>query len=161
MKRKQQITSARQLAELVERSNVAVSKWLKDSRWQFGPPPWPRAVVPQIKAWAAEMLAPNPAAGMVAADPMDARTERRAKIRLLIERGTKLQIERQLLTGDLIRRQDVEDRECRQAQAVKQELMGAKLLALKMEGLTLLQREILLENWARGVCNKFATARDE
>jgi hypothetical protein len=56
------IGSARELAKLLGRSNVAVSGWLKHAAWTFGAGPWAPSVVPKIRAWAAATLNPDPAA---------------------------------------------------------------------------------------------------
>lgn len=52
------IRTQQELADLVGRSRQRVSQWMRDRRWTFGGPPWPKSALPQIQRWIAH-LAPN------------------------------------------------------------------------------------------------------
>jgi hypothetical protein len=149
------------LAAAVGKSPSAVRKWVRHSSWAFGPGPWATTLVPKIKTWAAATLAPDRAAGQIAPEPTDAGglTKHDLELRHLRGKIKKLELGIGKESKLLVLRSDVESREVRQAQVVKQELMGVKGLAVKMEGMTVLQRENLLESWARAVCEKFARAK--
>lgn len=78
------ITSARKLATLMQRSHVAVSKWLKRADWPFGTPPWLASQLPSIAKWSDETLRPSVDAGNEDAAAVDLRRQKlRQEIRRL------------------------------------------------------------------------------
>lgn len=167
-------------------SPKTANKYVRDSRWRLGKGPWTDGQIARAKVWrekhypvdgevAEPEAAPVAAAAAVSpvvgdldgvggdalADGADTgmeglSVERREKLRLVIERRVTMQTDRELLLGNYVKKEDVDRERLARVAAVKTELTNVRLLALKMEGKPLTQRETILEDWARDVCNKFA-----
>jgi hypothetical protein len=106
-----------ELAAAVGKSQQAIGKWIHDDRWPFARTgPWD---VAKVKAWAARTLSPNPAAPAVEAiagveqppQPPGApglSVERQVKVKIGLERGKLLELQRQILNGEYLLRDEVE-----------------------------------------------------
>lgn len=170
------------LAKRLKITQQRVSALLKREGWRWPKWGWTDAEVDEIRAWHRGLREENPAtasdpmagvavggdsvaaaAGEIDDDETDPREllkritnpEKRIKLAGVIERAAKCQVDRELLLGGYLKKEDVEARDVRKVQAVRQELSNVRLLALKMEGMDLIERERVLEDWARGVCQKF------
>lgn len=153
--------SLRGLANALGKKHPSVRRWIRHADWKFGPGPWPKDQLPEIQFWADDHLRKNPGEGQFASESKASRKERRAKLQVLIERAAKLRLDRELMGGIYIRRSEVEASRVARVQVVRRELSNIRLLATKMQGMNLIKMEELLENWARGVCQKFASGEDE
>jgi hypothetical protein len=128
--------SQRQLADDVGRSHSVVQRWLQREDWPFPKkPPWNIA---EVRAWAAMTLGPNPADGSDEADAtvsgngaagngLDALRRQplqASKLKLNLIRAAKLELEKDILAGEYLRRRDVETALVRRAYTVKAALQG-------------------------------------
>jgi hypothetical protein len=68
---KDEVKSAKELAELAGRSAQTGINWINRSDWPFGKPPWPRTKTPEMLRWVAEHLRPPRPAGMSVEEPAD------------------------------------------------------------------------------------------
>jgi hypothetical protein len=147
--------TAAQLAAEISRDPGTVSRWLKRPDWPVKrKPPWSHDDIAVIAAWA-EGLAPNLAAPAPDTDISKLSPERRARLKKLIEEGRLLEIKRkreegQIVDVDLVRQWIMQD-----GTEVMAGLRSIRSLALKMEGMSLQQREQLLEQWAKTLCNEY------
>ncbi len=121
--------------------------------------------VAKIQAWAANTLAPNPANGAI--DELeiprasDHANERAAKLKILRERGAKLEIERKQMQGALLDRDAVEHDQVARIHAVKNVMRDAgQCLSVKLAGLNdASQIKQLVDEEMRAICNAFADGR--
>lgn len=131
--------SFRELADGVGRSHTVVQRWVQHPAWdQPAHPPWN---IEQAIAWAARTLAPNPAdawrrrvsdvgpgvtgAAVYGAAPDSALEALRrqpltaAKLKLTVVRAAKLELERDILAGEFVRKSEVEQALARRVYAVR------------------------------------------
>jgi len=134
-------------------SQPSVSKYTRDDRWEFGGGPWTATEVKEIRAWRRRHY---PADDDPLAELQDLSQERRAKLQLVVERTIAVKFKNQLAAGGLLDKHEVERGRVERVAAVKAAMMAIRHLAVKMEGKGLQEREQILEDWARGVCNRFA-----
>jgi len=134
-------------------SQPIVSKYTRDDRWEFGGGPWTATEVKEIRAWRRRHY---PADDDPLAELQDLSQERRAKLQLVVERTIAVKFKNQLAAGGLLDKHEVERGRVERVAAVKAAMMAIRHLAVKMEGKGLQEREQILEDWARGVCNRFA-----
>lgn len=82
--------------------------------------------------------------------------ERVARIKLIIERTAKLKLERELLAGGYVKKEDVEKDRLARVYSVRAKLqeipLRASLIAMKTEA----ECERILGDWAREVCDYYA-----
>jgi hypothetical protein len=156
-----------------------VSKLLEREGWRWKKWGWTDAELEEIKAWHEELREQNPATstnpepasaaatfGLVAGDVVDpqellklvTRPDQRIKLMGVIERAAKVKVDRELLLGGYLKKEDVEAGRLARVQAVRAELANVRLLAMKMQGMGVIEMERVLEDWARGVCAKFEGA---
>jgi hypothetical protein len=115
----------------VGRSESAVRKWLRDSRWPFArTAPWPPEQVREMKAWAKMYLSHDPADDYHAAlrnlapgaeRPLS-RNEQ-AKLAYMIERAMYVKLRRQREAGELHSVAECQQRRLRQIYEVKSRLL--------------------------------------
>lgn len=170
------VSNQRDLAKALGVSPKTANKYVRDPRWKLGKGPWTDAAVAKARDWrrkhfptseeeAAASKAPADNARPGASDgdgagdaddllPRDPMT--RAKLDLLVKRAAKVEIENTIALGGYLRREDVERGRVERIEAVKAELYTVRVLAIQLEGKSLPERERILEDWARGVCLKFA-----
>lgn len=153
----------RELAEAMNRSEGVVSRWVRRDDWPFNRrPPWSAETVVQIRAWAETTLAPNPAAAAIDSlevpRPTDRADERSAKLRILRERGSLLELERRKAEGLLVDREEVERRGVRQVLAVREamRLAGVRLSEALVYAKDRAEIERIVTDEMRLVCNAFA-----
>ena len=147
------IRGQRGLAGAIGVSQPIVSKYTRDDRWEFGGGPWTATEVKEIRAWRRRHY---PADDDPLAELQDLSQERRAKLQLVVERTIAVKFKNQLAAGGLLDKHEVERGRVERVAAVKAAMMAIRHLAVKMEGKGLQEREQILEDWARGVCNRFA-----
>jgi hypothetical protein len=160
----------RSLGEALGVTSKTAHKYVNDPRWvkaglsKTGP--WSDAQVEKARVWRRKYYPSSAAdAALVAelpghaADPLseirDLSPVKKAQLQLVVERAAKLKIERELLLGGYLKKEDVDRGRIERVASVRQELANIRLLALKMEGKGLQDREQILEDWARAVCRKF------
>lgn len=125
-----EIPSVRQLAKELGRSNPTVLSYVKRQDWPFARKgPWKRSDLPKMRRWMAQTLAPDLANpdNVLEPDPVaDLRLspERLAKVRLLITRQAKLELERAILAGDFLDKAEERRRDLEKIQVVKSALQG-------------------------------------
>src|SRR5579862_147869 len=94
-----------------------VSQLKQQEEWRWGDGPYNIAQAKQIKAWIDDKRALNNAASSVFSEDEDAVSsidslarspERVAKIKLIIERTAKIKLEREMLAGGFVRKEEVE-----------------------------------------------------
>ena len=158
------IIGQRQLGSLLSVSVKTANKYIHDDRWPFGVGPWGDSLIPKIVAWRDKYYpsADGPTEATTPAtrgdDPLSElrlNPERLVKVKLAIAREAQIQLDMKLKAGNLIEREEVERGRVERIAAVRQELGNIRLLALRLEGLSLPDRERAMEEWARGVCRKF------
>ena len=106
-------SSIRDLARQVGRSHQSVGAWIKHPHWdQSRQPPWD---VDKAIRWSQRALAPDPNAVPLPDEPavdslegLKKRPMSAAKLKLVLARALKLELERKLLAGELVERAEVE-----------------------------------------------------
>lgn len=82
--------------------------------------------------------------------------ERIARIKLVIERTAKIKLERELLAGGYLKKEDVEKDRLARVYSIRAKLqeipLRASLIAMKTEA----ECERILSDWAREVCDYYA-----
>lgn len=149
------------LAREIGRDRGTVSRWTRREDWKFGRPPFDAKTVEKVAAWA-KTLAPNPAEPIDELEmpsPTDRRDERAAKLKILRERGWKLQLERKELEGVLIEKGEVEaGRLARIAAVMKAMKQAGVRLSVGLAGVTEPPAiERIVEAEMRRICNAFAS----
>ena len=183
-RKRNQIWLAKRLkAEGKPLSQQRVSQLIKREGWRWVKWGWTDAEIAEIKAWHAELREENPATtsdptndskaaaalGIYLGDVVDphellklvTKPEQRIKLTGVIERAAKVKVDRELLLGGYLKKEDVAEGRIARVQAVRAELANIRLLAIKMQGMTVIEMERVLEEWARGVCQKFEGAHVE
>lgn len=157
------IVGLRQLGAVLGVSGKTAHKYVHDPRWTFDRKQWPESQVPELRAWRERYYPSDADADMVQAAEGDSLNEirslpaeRRAKLQLVLERAAKLKLEREMMLGGYLKKDAVEAERLERIQAVKQELATIRLLAIRLEGRTVIEMERILEQWAEEVCNKFS-----
>lgn len=156
-------------------SQQRVSQLIRREGWRWTKWGWTDAELEEIKAWHEGLREENPATSsnpleaapaFTAAlmgnvvDPQEllklvARPDQRIKLMGVIERAAKVKVDRELLLGGYLKKEEVEMGRLARVQAVRAELANVRLLAMKMQGMGVIEMERALEDWARGVCEKF------
>jgi hypothetical protein len=160
-------------------SQQRVSQLIRREGWRWGKFGWTDAELKEIKAWHAELREENPATSSdPSVNPLDAapaitaalmgdvvdpqellklvtKPDQRIKLMGVIERAAKVKVDRELLLGGYLKKEDVEAGRLSRVQAVRAELANVRLLAMKMQGMGVIEMERVLEDWARNVCEKF------
>jgi len=122
-----QVNSVRELAKLVGKSHVAVSKWVKRDDWKFGLGPWLVSQVPAIQRWEAATLTEPQSPSPSPANPTDITQLgpiKRADLKMKLEKGRLLELDRRYRTGELHSRAECEAKKISQIEAVKRELLS-------------------------------------
>jgi hypothetical protein len=145
-------------------SQPRISKLLADPDWSFGGPPWTEQTAKQIEAFLKERRAANnaTAAEMEAEDPdaairaLSKNPEKIARVKLIVERTAKIKLERELLAGGYIKKEDAEKESIARVFSVRAKLqeipLRASLIAHKSEA----ECERILSDWAREICDYYA-----
>jgi hypothetical protein len=124
-KQGQTIRSVRELSKHVGKSHVAVAGWVKRDDWIFGRGPWAVKQIPAILRWEAATL--TPANTPSAASPTDINQLgpiKRADLKVKLERGQLLELDRKFRMGELHSKVDCETRRVSQIESAKQELLS-------------------------------------
>jgi hypothetical protein len=144
-----------------------VSKLASSEDWTFGKGPWTDAQVPKIKAHVKARRTLNNATAGAYDEPQIDETddaikslsknpERVARIKLIIERTAKLKLERELLAGGYIRKEDADKESVARVYSVRAKLqeipLRASLIAHKSET----ECEAIISDWMREVCDFYA-----
>lgn len=171
------IDSLRKLAAALGVSASTAREYVRRPDW-----PFPRrgdwsGQIAHIQAWRARTLAPNPAAGPegpaagppvgsgaggpdLASEPIHelrASPERLAKLQLTITRRAKLELERAILAGQYVKREDEDRRRLAQIHAVKTALLAwVHRLPPMLVGLEAAAMEEVLREEVTKVLNAFA-----
>jgi len=173
------------LAKKLKISQPRVCKLMKREGWRWKRSGWSTADVRAIRKWLDELREENPATADVGGggggggagageigdvhgladlgDEIDPQAllklvhkpESRLKLMGVIERAAKVKVDRELLLGGYLKKEDVEAGRVARVQAVRQELSNVRLLAMKLQGKSVVEMEKDLEEWAREVCRKF------
>jgi hypothetical protein len=164
------ITGQRQLAKALGVSAKTINKYIHSGDWPFDRSKWSRALLPKIKAWRQQHYPPegqrddddggdDPIENIRAMPPI-----KRAQLSVLVERAAKLKMQRELLLGSYVKKEELdklkEDHERRSIQqiaAVRHELVNIRMVAIKLEGKDLRAMEAVLEEYAKSICEKFST----
>lgn len=155
------------LAAHLKVSQPRVSQLIKGDGWTWGKGPWTEQQGAEIKASLIDRRAGNNATAAVIEDAADAgddtairalskNPEKQARIKLVIERTAKIKLERELLAGGYIRKDEVEKTALARVYSVRAKLqelpLRASLIALKTEA----ECEEILNGWMREVCDHYA-----
>ena len=141
------IRSTRELSRAVRRSQTAVVKWLKHPTWRFGRGPWSVADIPAIEQWAAQNLAPNPAAGEAIGSPRSGETPQN-QVRIL--QAAHLTLKLKEIQKELHRVDECELRRKRQILAIKNRLLG------EVDGLSISPESVdVVRTWLEGILTDF------
>ncbi len=140
---KRQIKTVTELAAKVGRDKSSVSRWIAREDWPFGQAPWPLAIVPKVEAWWDEHIGINP-------------TLQDAKLNLLIERAAKVRMERELLAGLYMKKEEVERGQVQRIYSVRAKMQEVPLRAHLLVGKTEMEIEAILTDWMRGICDYYA-----
>lgn len=162
------------LAKRLKVTQQRVSRLLRRDGWRWPKYGWSDAEVKEIVEWVEVLREDNPAtateplgddvdASEVDGESLDPREllklvskpEQRIKLLGVIERAAKVRVDRELLLGGYLKKEDVDAGRVARVQAVRAELANVRLLAIKMQGMSVIEMEGVLEDWARGVCQKF------
>lgn len=152
------LRSASDLARATGRTPQAVGKWLRDPRWTFGPPPWPRSVVPDVQRWMAAQLE----AGGKKLDPKDALfglKEQRLKedIRKIRAQADTYEVSLARERGRLLDADEVERGRIARITAVRHALMGlGASIAPQLAGQPAVECQRLIDDACRRICEQFA-----
>ncbi len=84
--------------------------------------------------------------------------ERVARIKLLIERTAKLKLEREMLAGGYVKKEDEDKRDTAKVYAVRAKMQELPLRASLIAHKTERECEAIITDWMREVCEYFATA---
>jgi hypothetical protein len=161
------ITTQRGLGDALGVTAKTINKYIHSGDWSFHKSKWSRALLPKIKAWRQRHYPPegdddggDAIENIRAMPPI-----KRAQLSVLVERAAKLKLQRELLLGGFVKKEELdklkEDQERRGVQqiaAVRHELVNIRLLAIKLESKDIRAMEAILEGYAKGICEKFATA---
>jgi hypothetical protein len=132
-----EIPSIRKLAKLLGCDEKTLRSYLVDERWPFRRKPrWKVSEVPAMQAWRAQNLEQQPDGDGIDADPAitGLSPERKAKIRLVIERTAKVRLERELLAGRYLLRDAVQSDLVRRASEAKRTLESVVNLTPRLIG---------------------------
>ena len=145
--------SLRALGRAVGRSAPTILAWTRRTDWPFATkPPWD---VEEVRRWM-QTLEPEP--GSEEREPGgNAPQLPEAKLRLVLKRVERLELENEQLKGNSLSRDEVERGRVERIQAVRNELGNIRLLALKLPlaPADVPKAELILEEWGRAVCRKF------
>ena len=161
--------SLEEIANFYSRSKSAVHKWTKHDSWPCKGKNYSKARIDKFcRRWIDKVDAPQSSSHATDDPDFDSRPleeliqslppERRVKAMFALEKMASEKLDREMKLGGFLKKEDVERGRVERVVAVKAELVNARLLALKMEGKALPEREQILDEWARGVCRKFAGA---
>ena len=157
-------TNQKKLAARLKVSGPRLSQLLAESDWSFGKAPWSESQAVKIDAHLkARRSMNNATAGAVEESADDAaiatlskNPERVARIKLIVARTAKIILDRELLAGGYIRREDVEREAVARVYSVRAKLqelpLRASLLAHKSEA----EIERQLTEIAREICDHYA-----
>jgi hypothetical protein len=146
-------------------SQQRLSKLLRDPEWRWGRGPWTEDQADEADAWlAGRREANNATAGMDSGGVGDAQQleelkrnpEKLARLRLIIERTAKVKLERELLAGNYLKREQVAREQVSKVYAVRAKLQELPLRAHLLVGKTEAECEAVLIGWMREVCEFFA-----
>lgn len=147
------IPSIRKLAKLLSRDESTIRDWLKDDRWTFSrSAPWPKDQLPAMQQWRSATLEQQDDDATM--EGLSA--ERQAKLELVIERRTKLQIERELLQGRYLLKSEALDEFGKLASEAKATLQAIISLAPRIVGKPEDEVRALLSAHVDLVCNLLA-----
>lgn len=154
------IRSQRSLAKALGVGEPTVRRYLEDPRWPFSRrPPWREADLPNMKAWASsELQRPSGDGRAEALTAIQQSPERTLRLKHLLAKTNKLELEHGILARNFLKRSDVEQAFLRRIYAVKTALLSlpeelAPLLVGKFEDEI---REILRTRITQAL-NEFAT----
>ncbi len=139
--------SLRELADGVGRAHQVVARWVERPDWnQSRRPPWDIA---KARTWAAATLGPNPADTWKRPEIAEPASEadgieglrkhplQAARLKLMMTRAAKLELERAILAGEVVPRQQVEEGFVRRVLAVRSAFEALpRQLAGRLVGLT-------------------------
>jgi hypothetical protein len=146
-------------------SQPRISQIIKSGDWPFGKGPWTQAQLPAIEAHLKDRRSSNNATAgheeessstedAIAA--LSKNPERVARIKLLIERTAKIKLERELLAGGYIKREEAERQSLARTYSIRAKLqevpLRSSLIAHKSEA----ECERILSDWMREVCDYYA-----
>ncbi|MGE0481619.1 MAG: hypothetical protein AB7Q17_14220 [Phycisphaerae bacterium] len=145
------VGSIRALAALVGVSHTTTHKWTRRPDWPFGRPPWPASIVGRVERWREASLFGEDGnardAGRVASA---------AKLRLLVARTSKIELQRAILAGDYIPRRDVEIGETERRRAAAAAFAAIPALAPRLAGMTADQMRDALDDAIRTALDTLA-----
>lgn len=166
------VSTQAQLGAALHRSTPQISAWVNDPRWTFARRgPWNVAAV---RAWAENTLEPHQGIkplGDGTDEGGDGESEasilaglspeRAAKLRLVIARARKVELDRAILTGVYQRRADVERANVARVHAVRGALLALpQQLAKVLVGRSEAQIETELVRAVTALCERFAGTGD-
>lgn len=157
------IDSQRALARELGVTETSVRRYVADPRWLFArTPPWPDSEVPRMQAWANnELQRPDGDSRAEALAAIQQSPERTLKLKYMLAKTNKLELEREIMARRYVKREDVYRAFLKRIFAVKRAFANlpeelAPLLAGKEEPEI---RDILRERLT-AVLNEFATNND-
>jgi hypothetical protein len=138
--------------------------------WRWGSGPWTESQAAEINQHLDDVAAAANATAAQHEDREDADSairaltrnpEKAARIKLIIARTSKLELERALLAGNYIAKADVEQAQITRIHAVRAKLQELPMRASLIAGKTDLECERILLDWAKEICDHFAAGTDE
>jgi len=146
-----------------------IAKLIRDQEWRWPKnAPWSEKQAAQMDAWLSDRRASNNfGASRLEADAeedddesairaLSKNPERIARIKLIIERTAKIKLEREMLSGGLMKREEVERQWLQRVYSVRAKMqeipLRASLIAIKSEA----ECERILTDWMREVCEYYA-----
>ena len=157
-------SNQKKLAARLKVSAPRLSELMAESDWSFGKAPWSESQAAKIDAHMKARRAVNNATAAVVEETADdaaiaamsKNPERVARIKLIIARTAKITLDREVLAGGYIRREDVERENVARVYSVRAKLqelpLRASLLAHKSEA----EIERQLTEIAREICDHYA-----
>lgn len=150
------------LARRLKITRGRMSQIANDPDWSFGRSGWSNATLVRIDQHIAARRESNNATASdeqvseAELSSLTSNPEKKARIHLLVERTAKLKLERELLAGGFIKREEVEREQIAKVYSVRAKLqelpLRASLICHKSEA----ECESILREWMKEICDFYA-----
>lgn len=152
--------SLNEIAKHYGRAKSAVHKWTQHADWPCAKGEYDRAKIDAFFRQHIQKQHETVGPPIETDDPHEilklvTSPTKRLQLQGAVERMLKTRAEREFMLGGWLKKEDVEAGRVARIQAVRAELANIRLLALKLDGKPVSEMEQVLEDWAKGVCQKF------
>lgn len=153
------------LADKLGVTQPRVVALVNDPDWPFGKGPWKQSDLPKIRGHMSARRAMANATSATAEDDEPslgdyAKTpERKAKLELIIERTAKIRLERELLAGGYLKKEQVEADRAARVYAVRAKLQELPLRAALIANKSETECAAIVGDWMKEVCDYFADGK--